>query len=243
MKMTRQQEVFCKQLLTQNITSELPDFDSIYNHVKPIIPAIQDALDNGHQQALWLVRAQERNEMKDENLRRIIDRQVYSHIIRWAAQRYLNTKDIETRYEEITEESSWDVRVLPNNGLKGVYEGRNYRILKGRNGQLPALGISKVMRKFYQQSHFSELSLLPPDGKPKLYNVVFLWDIHPKNYISLYLCCPRHWTNHKAFDYFTRLLRHPAEVITPEFIEAASVESEIAEIRATIENETEERLT
>jgi hypothetical protein len=242
MNMTKRQRVFCKQLLAQNITCELPDFDSVYNHVKPIVPAIQDALDYGHQQALRLVKSQEQNEVKDENLQKIIDGQVRSHIIRWAAQRYLNTKDIETRYEEITEESSWDVRVLPNNGLKGIWEGRSYRILKGRNGQLPALGISKVMREFYQQSHLSKLNLLPPDGKPKLYNAVFLWDIHPKNYISLYLCCPRHWANHKAFDYFTRLLRHPAEVITPEFIEADSVESEIAEIRAMVENEPEERL-
>jgi hypothetical protein len=242
MKKTKKQEAFCKQLLAQNITCELPEFDSLYNHIKPIIPAIQDALDYGHQQAQLVLKTQKQNRMKDERLRKIIDQQVYSHIIRYAAQIYLNMKDIEARYEEINGTSDWDIKVLPNNGLKGIWDGRSYRIFKGRNGQLPSLGISKVMQEFYRQGHLSQLVLLPPNNKPKRYNVAFLWDIHPKNYVNLYLCCPRYWVNHKAYDYFTRLLRHPAEVITPSIVEAEDIEREASEARMRTIKQFPERL-
>lgn len=242
MKMTNRQEAFCKQLLDQNITCELPEFDSIYNHMERIVPAIQDALDYGHQQALSILGSQKEIEMEDEKLRKLVDRQVYSHMIRYAAQIYLHAKDIQTRYEEIGEESHWNMNVLANNGLQGTYDGRSYRIFKGQRGQLPSLGISKVMQRFYKQDHLNELYLFPPDGEPKRYNVAFLWDIHPKNYVNLYLCCPRHWVNHKAYDYFTRLLRHPAEVITPDIIEAEDIESEASEIRTHMTNEILERL-
>ena len=242
MKMTKTQEAFCKQLLAQNITCELPEFDALYNHVKPIVPAIQDALDYGHQQAQGVLKSQKQNKMKDERLRRIIDQQVYSHIIRYAAQIYLNTKDIEARYEEINEESDWDIRVLSNNGLKGIWDGRSYRIFKGRNGQLPSLGISKVMQRFYKQDHLNKLHMFPTNNEPKRYNVAFLWDIHPLNYVALYLCCPGHWANHKAYDYFIRLLRHPAEVITPNVVEAEDIEREASEARMRMIDEFPERL-
>jgi hypothetical protein len=210
--------------------------------MKPIVPAMQDALDYGHQQALGLLKSQKEIKMKDENLRKIVDRHVYSHMIRYAAQIYLHAKDIHTRYEEISEESDWNMMVLANNGLQGSYDGRMYRIFKGRKGQLPSLGISKVMQKFYKQDHLNELYLFPTNSEPKRYNVAFLWDIHPKNYVTLYLCCPRYWVNHKAYDYFTRLLRHPAEVISPNIIEAKEIESEAAEVRARTTNEILERL-
>ena len=242
MEMTKRQEAFCKQLFDQNITCELPEFDTIYNHVKPIVPAIQDALDYGHQQAQGVLKSQKQSEMKDECLREIIDRQVYSHIIRYAAQIYLNTKDIEARYEEINGESNWDVTVLANNGLKGIWHDRSYRIFKGRNGQLPSLGIFKVVQGFYQQGHLSKLALLPLNDKPKRYNVAFLWDIHPLNYVNLYLSCPRHWANHKAYDYFTRLLQHPAEVIAPNIVEAEDIEREASEARMRVIDEFPKRL-
>jgi hypothetical protein len=242
MKMTEEQETFCKQLLEQNITCELPEFDPIYNHIKPIVPAIQDALDYGHQQALWVLKSQKETKVKDKKLRKIIDRYVYSHVMRWAAQLYLNTEDIETRYEEIDEESSWDIKVLANNGLKGIYDRRSYRIFKGRNGQLPSLGISEVMQKFYKQDHLNKLDLFLSNNEPKQYNVAFLWDIHPKNYISLYLCCPRYWVHNKAYDYFTRLLPHPAEVIAPKTIEAEDIEREASEIKIRMTDELQERL-
>ena len=242
--MTRNQETLCKQLLAQNITCELPEYDPIYDHIKPIVPAIQDALDYGHQQASWVLKSQKEIKVKDAKLRKVIDRYVYSHVMRWAAQLYLNTEGIETRYEEIDGESNWDIKVLANNGLKGIYDGRSYRIFKGRNGQLPSLGISEVMQKFYKQDHLSKLHLFPynNENEPKRYNVAFLWDIHPKNYVNLYLCCPRYWVHHKVYDYFTRLLRHPAEVITPKVVGAEDIEREASEIKIRMTDEFQERL-
>jgi len=199
----------------------MPVFPVIYEHMKPIIPLIQDALDYGHQIAMGVLKENKNNlpeHMKTPN------EWIHSHLVRWAAQTHLCAEVQKTEFcEEVDGVPKWDIKNLPNNGLAGEFNGRKYRILKGRNGELPAVSLSSVKINLYKQEHITKPYLLPPvDGKtpkPKKYNVVFLWDIDPNNYIRLYLSCPRFWANNKAYDYFTRLLPHSAEAVITKITE------------------------
>ena len=206
--------------MAQNITCETPLFPVIYEHMKPIIPLIQDALDYGHQIATGVLKTKSKKK-KSQSIpehMKIPSEWIHSHLVRWAAQTRLSAEGLKTKFcEEVDGVPKWDIENLPNNGLAGDFDGRKYRILKGVNGELPAISLSSVKKKFYRQEHIMKPYLLSFDGnkpqKPLKYNVVFLWNVHPKNYIQLYLSCPRYWINNKAYDYFTKLLSHPVEAV------------------------------
>ena len=229
MMKTKNQEDFCKLLLSQNITKELPEFNSISPHVKSLALVIQDALDYGHERALYILKQNINKETKNKRRRkRKNDPWAYSLILRMYVQQYLLDKGEHTKLDEQDGvEHDWEINELPNLGLAGNFDGRNYRILKGRGGILPSLGLSNKRKTFYRQDHMLNPYLIPDDKRPLLYNVIFLWDIDQKNYINLYLSCPCGWKNGIAFDYFTELLPHSAltvitKVTTDEFPEDQS---------------------
>ena len=240
--MTKKQEEFCKQLLAQNITCEMPEFTPIYEHVKPIIPKIQDALDYGHQIALDVLKKKKRNKQNDK----IPDQWIHSHLVRWAAQTQLYNEGLETQFSEAVDGTpKWQLDMLPNYGLAGEFDKRKYRMFKGKNGQLPAIGLSKVKKDYYRQMHILKPHLFHPDqgdDEPKKYNIIFLWDVSPKNYIQLYLCCPRYWVNNTAYDYFTNLLSHPVEAIISNIVEPPTEEDNIPEIEIQRIDESQGKL-
>lgn len=243
MNKTENQEKFCNQLLAQNITNELPEFVPIYKHVKPMVQFLQDALDYGHQEALDYLKPKKTKGIKRGNKNRKKDPWLYSIILRVRVREYLQEKGLITIYDEESDRLlKWNRQDEPNLGLAGTLDSRNYRILKGRNGKLPSIGLSKRRKAFYSQEHMMEPFLIPNDHNINLlYNVIFLWDIDKNNFINLYLSCPKEWRNNIAYDYFTELLPHSATtIITKPFKD--TIGEEPSEIVIERKSELQRRL-
>lgn len=227
MNYTINQDEICKLLFSQNITNEFPVYETIYKHVKPIVSFLQDALDYGHLEASTYLNRNKRGKKKEK--RKKIDPWLYSVILRAKVREYLKDKNLDIIYDEETDSKlQWNRREEPNLGLSGKFDGREYRILKGRGGFLPSVGLSSKRKEFYRQKHMLQPFLVQDGHKTNLlYNVVFLWDINQNNFVNLYLSCPKNWEANIAFDYFTELLPHSATTIIPkqqseEFFEEAT---------------------
>jgi hypothetical protein len=122
------------------------------------------------------------------------------HVLNFLSQKGIKSRLLNERDEEMGEEEDWKPDVLANNGIGGIVDGHEIRILKMYRGGLPP-ATSQARKQFYNQSHLRmyqpRLPLPLEDSGPDYVafkpNVVYLWDI-TKGRLGLHYAVPKHYS-------------------------------------------------
>lgn len=130
-------------------------------------------------------------------------------MFRAKAIQYLKEHDIDAREDGC----NWAFNDLPFAGISFYYNNQHVRILKGRNGELPGCGRSRIKKRFYAQVQTSYLIGNQPMRSAA--NFVVLWDFGPGYILSgLWLALPAKGGSRPqdVSRYWCEILPHPAEM-------------------------------
>jgi len=125
-----------------------------------------------------------------------MDPYVFSQLVRFYASEVLDSR----QYAGV----GYFLERLPNCGILLNFAGRQIRVWKADEGQLPAPGNSRAKQDFYQQALF-------PDDVPR--KLAVLWESYRSGQVVLILACPKGdgepWESGQSHWEIT--IPHPAE--------------------------------
>lgn len=206
-------------------SAELPDFESTYRAISPILPSLYHALESGCSRA--------REFFDNEHCGR--DPFLFPDLVRFFGKRILQDQGVNA------EERDFEMHNLANNGLSIIFADHHIRILKADNGSVPLAG-SGAKRDFYNQ----QMSLFADSSgslKPTKLNVVVLWEIDPNaNLSGLFLACTRQCgeTKDSLEIEWLESLPHPAEIAGAT---VQTVETSVDDLAITLKQENGKALS
>ncbi|MFC1910488.1 hypothetical protein ACFLXC_04290 [Chloroflexota bacterium] len=249
MNSTNEQQILTEPYFCKIISKGLPSCQEVLNETDKLVPVLQDAFDDAHSKTMDFIG-------KNENVPKT-NKNFYPSMMRYLVHNFLGDKGIKSRLvndkdDDIDNKTSiWESNVLASNGIAGIYNDYNYRVLKAArfrfvNGKLikvtdlkdlvPIISSDNpdnLKYKFVCQSHLKghQQYLIPPENYdiPKLKaNIMFLWDFD--EFIKLYLAIPNGINYKNVILHDIVPIKHPAETIKQNSITSQDVPEIITNI-------------